>query len=57
MVGAVRAGEDFAGQIIVTTELFYQRKTQLRFLRAIRTIIDAEIKRLEAQEKEEAKEK
>ena len=53
MVGAVKAGEDLARQIIVTTELFYNIKTKLRFLIAIRNILSSEIEQLEIEDSEE----
>ena len=56
MVGALRAGEDLAGQIIATSELFYNRKTQLRYLFALKNVIGAQIKQLhKAQIEEEGK--
>ena len=53
MVGATKAGEDLAGQIITISELFYSRKTQRRFLLAIRKIITSEIEQLNRKEIEE----
>ena len=53
MVGATTAGEDLAGQIIVISELFYNRKTQRRFLLAIRKIVTSEIEQLNRKEIEE----
>ena len=53
MVGATKAGEDLAGQIIVISELFYNRKTQRRFLLAIRKIVTSEIEQLNRKEIEE----
>lgn len=53
MVGAVRAGEDLAKQIIITSELFYNTKTKLRFLIAIKEIICSEIEQLEIEDSEE----
>ena len=47
MVGAAKAGEDLAGQIIVISELFYNRRTQLRFLFAVGNIINAQVKQLQ----------
>ena len=47
MVGATRAGEDLAGQIIAISELFYNRRTQLRFLFAVGNIINAQVKQLQ----------
>ena len=53
MVGALRAGEDLAGQIIATSELFYNRKTQLRYLLALKNVIGAQIKQLHKAQIEE----
>lgn len=53
MVGVTKAGEDLAGQIIVTSELFYNRKTQRRFLLVIRKIVTSEIEQLNRKEIEE----
>ena len=53
MVGATKAGEDLAEQIIVISELFYNRKTQRRFLLAIRKIVTSEIEQLNRKEIEE----
>ena len=52
MVGATRVGEDLAGQIIATSELFYNKKTKLRFLLAIRDILSSEIEQLEIEDEE-----
>ena len=52
MVGAVKAGEDLARQIIATSELFYNKKTKRRFLLAIRSILDSEIEQLEIENEE-----
>ena len=57
MVGATRAGEDLAGQIIATSELFYNRKTQRRFLLAIRKILTSELEQLYRKDIEEMREK
>lgn len=57
MVGATRAGEDLAGQIIATSELFYNRRTQRRFLLAIRKIVTSEIEQLNRDEVEEMRDK
>lgn len=52
MVGAVRIGEDLAGQIIATSELFYNKKVKFRFLLAIRSILNSEIEQLEIENEE-----
>ena len=52
MVGATRAGEDLAKQIIATSELFYNKRTKLRFLLALRDTINVEIEQLEIENEE-----
>lgn len=52
MVGATRAGEDLAKQIIATSELFYNKRTKLRFLLALRDTLNAEIEQLEIENEE-----
>lgn len=52
MVGAERVGKTLAGQIIATSELFYNEKTKLRFLLAIRDILSSEIEQLEILDEE-----
>ena len=52
MVGAVKAGKDLAGDIIATSELFYNRQTQLRYLLALNKTIGTQVRRLVMETKE-----